>query len=101
YNYHYDGRLTSVQIGYDPAVGPPGMGTVLLLRTIEDSFERGDRSFDLGPDESPFKRRLRTHAEPSYRLAYLPLSSWRSNWVRIGRWAKRRRPLAGANRKTG
>jgi CelD/BcsL family acetyltransferase involved in cellulose biosynthesis len=100
YNYHCDGRLTSVQIGYDPAVGPKGLGTALVLRTIEDSFERRDRSMDLGPDELRFQRKLRTRVERHDRLTYLPMASWRSQAVRIARWAKRRRASASESRAT-
>ena len=89
YNYHFHGRLTGLKIGYDASLGHAGVGTALMLRSIEDSFERGDLSYDLGPGESRFQRVLRTHTETNYRLTYSPLASWRSQAVRIARWAKR------------
>ena len=54
YGYHHDGRLTGLNIGYDASLGHAGVGTALMLRSIEDSFERGDLSYDLGPGESRF-----------------------------------------------
>ncbi len=96
YNYHLHGRLTGVRVGYDASLGVSGLGTALLLRSIEDSFERGDVSFDLGPGEMPFKRRLRTHSELCYRMTYAPLGSWRSQLARLSQWASRRPAAAEA-----
>ena len=42
YNYHFHGRLTAVRFGFDASLGRQGLGTALALRSIEDSFERGD-----------------------------------------------------------
>lgn len=89
YNYHHDNRLTGLRIGYDPSVGLSGLGTALLLRTVENSCGRGDTSFDLGPGEPRFKRQLRTHTETSYRLSHTPLGSWRSQALRWARWARK------------
>jgi CelD/BcsL family acetyltransferase involved in cellulose biosynthesis len=88
YNYHYHGRLTGVQSGYDASLGCRSLGTALVLRTIEDSFNRRDVSYDLGPGESHLQRLLRTQTETSYRLTYSPLGSWRSQAARLVRWAK-------------
>jgi CelD/BcsL family acetyltransferase involved in cellulose biosynthesis len=99
YNYHFHGRLTGLRFGYDASLGLSGLGTALLLRSIEDSFERGDESLDLGPGETRFKRRLRTRAEASYRMTYAPLGSWRSQVVRVSRWAKRYSAAAEAGGK--
>ncbi|MGD9637141.1 MAG: GNAT family N-acetyltransferase [Pirellulales bacterium] len=90
YNYHYHGRLAGIRVGYDPTLGIAGLGTALVLRSIEDSCERGDESLDLGAGETQFKKRLRTGSEPSYRVTYAPLSSWRSQAVRLSRWARGR-----------
>lgn len=87
YNYHYEGRLTGLRVGYDATLGQAGLGTALLLRSLEDSCERGDISLDLGPGDTTFKCRLRSVAEPIYRMTYLPLASWRSQALRLSRWA--------------
>ncbi len=93
YNYHFQGRLTGLRVGYDAALeqsgpGRAGLGSALMLASIEDSCQRRDVSLDLGPGETPFKRRLRTHSEVSYRMIYAPLDSWRSQAVRLSRWAR-------------
>lgn len=87
YNYHHDGRLSGVRVGYDASLDIDGLGTALLLRSIEDSCERGDVSLDLGPGEMEFKRRLRTRVEDTYRNTYAPLAAWRWQAGRLSRWA--------------
>jgi CelD/BcsL family acetyltransferase involved in cellulose biosynthesis len=59
-----------------------------MLKSMEDSCRRGDRTIDFGPGEREHKRRLRTRIESTYRLTYTPLDSWRSQAVRWSRWAK-------------
>jgi len=88
YNYHFQGRLTGVRMGYDAAYGR-GLGSALMLRSIAESFARGDESYDLGPGEAPWKRSLRTHGEANYRLSYWPLGSFKSQAVRLAQWARR------------
>jgi CelD/BcsL family acetyltransferase involved in cellulose biosynthesis len=91
YNYHYQGRLTGLRIGYDANAQSSSLGNALLLSTVENSCRCGDHVFDLGAGPSVFKRRLRTRTEANYRLTYTPLGSWRSQAVRLARWAKSRR----------
>lgn len=93
YNYHFHGKLAGVRVGYNPSIGISGLGTALVLRSIEDSCERGDVSLDLGAGETQFKKRLRTRFEANYRVTYSPLGSWRSQAVRLSRWAKRLAPV--------
>ena len=89
YNYHFHGRLTGLRLATMRRSVGRGSARALMLRSIEDSFERGDVSLDLGPGETLFKRVLRTHTEANYRIMYAPLASWRSQAVRLSRWAKR------------
>jgi CelD/BcsL family acetyltransferase involved in cellulose biosynthesis len=96
YNYCYQGRITSLRIGYDASFNYGGLGRALVLRSLQDSFERGDESYDLGPVDSQMKRQLRTHTESSYQLTHAPLGSWRSQAVRLARWARRERASSGA-----
>jgi hypothetical protein len=98
YNYHHDGRVFNLRMGYDPAFGEHGFGSALLLSTIRDGIARGDRLLDFGQGEREHKRRLRTRTESTYRLTYTPISSWRSQTVRWTRWAKNhwRTPAAAA-----
>jgi CelD/BcsL family acetyltransferase involved in cellulose biosynthesis len=89
YGYHTNGEVIGLRTGFDPAAGG-GMGSALLLKVIEDSCGRGDRLIDLGAGEGEHKRRLRTRVEETYRLTYAPMHSWRSQAVRVTRWAKAR-----------
>jgi CelD/BcsL family acetyltransferase involved in cellulose biosynthesis len=95
YNYHYQGRITALRTGYDASAGHDGVGSALILKSIEDSITRGDSLIDFGPGEREHKRRLRTRTEASYRLNFTPLGSLRSqavNWSRRikQRWQKRK-----------
>jgi CelD/BcsL family acetyltransferase involved in cellulose biosynthesis len=90
YNYHHQGRLLGVRVGYDASLGISGLGTALLLRSIEDSCERGDVSLDLGPGETAFKRRLRTCVEETQRNTHAPLAAWKWQSGRLARWATQR-----------
>ena len=94
YNYNFRGRLTCLRIGYDPALRSGGHGKALLLQSIQDGFDRGDHSYDLGPGDSRLERELRTDTEKSYQLTHTPIGSWRSQAVRWARWAKKWRPSA-------
>ena len=49
---------------------PPGAGSVLLYKTIKDSFARGDVHYDLGIGYHSYKRGFRTHTETSYRFTH-------------------------------
>jgi CelD/BcsL family acetyltransferase involved in cellulose biosynthesis len=94
YNYNFCGQLTCLRIGYDPSLRSVGYGKVLLLRSIQDSFEQGDQSYDLGPGDSRLEREIRTQTESSYQLTHTPIGSWRSQAVRWTRWARKWRPSA-------
>jgi hypothetical protein len=75
-------------MGYDPAVAEKGLGSSLVLKFVQDSIERGDSMIDFGPGEREHKRRLRNRTESTYQLTYTPIDSWRSQAVRLTRWAK-------------
>jgi CelD/BcsL family acetyltransferase involved in cellulose biosynthesis len=90
YNYHCRGHVTALRTGFDASSN--GLGSALILKSIEDSCHRGDHMIDFGPGEREHKRRLRTRTESTYRLTYTPIDSWRSQAVRWGRWAKDRWP---------
>jgi CelD/BcsL family acetyltransferase involved in cellulose biosynthesis len=92
YGYHYDGRVSLMRTGFDASLGKEGFGSALVLRTIQDSTDRCDTFIDFGQGEREHKRRLRTRTEPTYRLTYTPLASWRSQTVRWTRWAKQHWP---------
>jgi CelD/BcsL family acetyltransferase involved in cellulose biosynthesis len=90
YGYHCRGNVAALRTGFDSSIS--GVGSALMLQSIEDSCRRGDLSIDFGPGEREHKRRLRTRTESTYRLTYTPIDSWRSQAVRLTRWAKSRWP---------
>jgi len=95
YGYHWQNNVIGLRTGFDASIGD-GLGTALTLRTIHDSCGRGDRVIDLGPGEREHKRRLRSRTETTYRISYTPIDSWRSQAVRLSRWAKSRLQLQPA-----
>jgi CelD/BcsL family acetyltransferase involved in cellulose biosynthesis len=98
YGYHYAGNVTAMRTGVDDATNSK-IGLALMLQVIQDSCNLGDHTIDFGPGEQELKRWLRTRTESTYRLTFTPLDSWRSQAVRLTRWAKRRfsGPVAAAS----
>ena len=90
YNYHHEGRLYGMRMGYDQAISNRGLGKVLIARNLEDSFERGDHSFDMGVGDYNFKRGFRTDVETSYQFSHYPSLILRAQGVRLTRWLKGR-----------
>ena len=91
YNYHYGSNVYGLRMGYNPEFSKQGVGKILMNRSIEDSFERGDQTLDMGVGDYDFKRRFRTDVETNYRFACYPWASWRSQGVRLTRWLKQQR----------
>jgi CelD/BcsL family acetyltransferase involved in cellulose biosynthesis len=100
YNYHFAGRLYGLRIGYDAAVSRRGLCNVLLARTLEDSFGRKDRCFDLGVGDYLFKRGFRTNVETSYQYSHYSWLPLRTQGVRLTRWLKDRLPDRPQKEKT-
>jgi len=49
YNYHFNGAVFGMRIGYDAAMGKAGAGNLLYVSALEDSFRCNDHTYDLGP----------------------------------------------------
>lgn len=100
YGYQHDGHVSALRTGYDARFEDRGIGFALILKSVEDSIARGDRSIDFGPGEREHKRRLRSRVEATRRLTYVPVNAWRSQAVQWSRWAKsrwqQRRAIAAA-----
>lgn len=60
YNLHRDGRVFGLRTGYDPEFSRFGPGALLWRFMLQDSCQRGDQWFDLGPDSPQIKRRWAT-----------------------------------------
>ena len=85
YNYHYRGHVYGLRMGYDAGVTRDGAGSVLVHRMLQDSFDRGDRVFDMGPGSQRCKRHWRTLAVPSYRYTHFPVTAVRAQALRLQR----------------
>ncbi len=94
YNYCYDGTISGLRMGYDRHFSRQGLGNVVLNYTLEDSFNRNDRQLELGVGDYPFKQRLRTDVDSSYRFTCYPRLALRAQGVRLTRWLKGRRAAA-------
>ncbi len=71
-----------------PTSIPAGVGFMMVYLARENRVQ----VVDFGPGEREHKRRLRTRQEATYRLTYMPAASWRSQAVRLTRWAKEHLP---------
>jgi len=85
YNYHFQGRVFGLRVGYDPEFKSVSVGNVLYARAIEDSFRRGDRHYDLGPGTLDAKRQLWSAVLPIYRLSCFRSFSLRQQVMRFKR----------------
>lgn len=92
YNYHCNGHVQGLRAGFNEAVTEVGSGNVLLARAIDDSFARGDSSYNLGIGWPDYKRRIRTSVRKSYRFTHYRLGKLRAQGVRLTRWVKKRLP---------
>jgi len=85
YNYHYQGEVQGIRIGYDASTTANGAGNILYVRAIEDSFARQDTVYDLGVGSLDYKRFLLTHTENSYRFTHYPPLAWKAQALRAKR----------------
>jgi CelD/BcsL family acetyltransferase involved in cellulose biosynthesis len=88
YNYHHQGEVFGLRMGYAREARDWGVGKILLARFLEDSFSRGDRVLDLGVGDFDFKVKFRTGIAASFRHSYYPWNAWRSQSVRLSQWLK-------------
>lgn len=93
YNYVSQGKLSGIRRGHAPEFAKPGVGNVLFLRMLRDSFQRDDHSLDLGPGSHEIKHRWSTEIAHSYRYTHYPLRAPRVQLLRFKHWAGGRREL--------
>lgn len=91
YNYVWCGHVYGLRTGYHEELGRAGAGSVLMARMLQDSFDRADTSFDLGPDETHIKRHWTTRVAHSYQYTHY---AWNLRAQAL-RW---RRVLSGRGR---
>ncbi|MCE5303470.1 MAG: GNAT family N-acetyltransferase [Planctomycetaceae bacterium] len=94
YGYHADGVTFGLRRGYDADRSRQGAGTVLLARTLADSFQRGDRLYDMGVGSLPSKRPFQTRLAPIWRFSHYEPSSPRTQILRVKRWWQSRQTPA-------
>ena len=103
YNYHHEGRLFGLRMGYDPEFARCGPGAVLLRRLVEDSCGRGDEEWNLGAGYVKVKRPWATQYRTSYRYTAFSTTSVSAQLLRAKRvWTSIRHGetyLAGERRK--
>jgi hypothetical protein len=85
YNYHYNGRVEGLRMGFDPAYAAGSPGAALLKMMIEDSFRRGEHTIDLGADYLHCKRHWLTRLDTSYRYTHYPLAAPKAQLLRLKR----------------
>jgi len=85
YNYQYRGYLYGLRVGYDLEAGKDGVGNLLYVHAIRDSFERGDHTYDLGPGSLDAKQYLLTSIFDIGRYSYYPAAAIRAQLVRLKR----------------
>ncbi len=90
YNYHFGGRLYGLRVGYDAGQSRAGPGNVLYGRTIEDSFQRGDRMYDLGVGSMRAKERFQTRIVSLFRYSHFHPAAPKAQLLRLKRWVQQR-----------
>jgi CelD/BcsL family acetyltransferase involved in cellulose biosynthesis len=97
YNYHYQGYVNGLRVGFDPQFAKAAPGNLLYHRVLRDAFERGDRIFDLGPGYLEAKRPWVTATPWSYRYRHYPLAAPRVQLLRLKHWLANRREAAAVS----
>jgi CelD/BcsL family acetyltransferase involved in cellulose biosynthesis len=90
YNYHFGRRLYGLRVGFDPEQSRAGPGNVLYGRTIEDSFRRGDRMYDLGVGSMRAKERFQTRIVSLFRYSHFHPAAPKAQLLRLKRWVQER-----------
>ncbi len=87
YNYCFQGHVFALRLGFDPDSAKLSPGNMVETMAIEDSFERGDTIYELGPDALESKRQLRTRLEPVWQHTHYSPSSVISQLLRVKAFA--------------
>ena len=90
YNYHYAGSIYGLRVGYDAQQSRDGVGNVLYVNAIRDSFQRGDHTYDMGVGSLEIKRYFLTRIVPIYRFSHYRLTAPRAQVLRLKRWRQHR-----------
>ena len=85
YNYHYNGYVFGLRMGFDAEATKQGAGTALLHRALRDSCERGDQIYDLGPGYLNAKRKWWNRLVTTKRYTHYPSTALKAQTLRWGR----------------
>lgn len=78
YNYHREGRLIALRMGYDRSLPASlGVGKTLISMLVEDSCRRGDQLIDLGEGNDAYKRHWRTGVRQPWKIRAATTETWR------------------------
>ena len=91
YNYHWHGHLFGLRSGYDANSAAWAAGAVLMGLQIEDGFQRGDTTLDLGTGYRDNKVPWMTKLERSYRYTYYARAVPKAQVLRLKHWWQARR----------
>ncbi|MBI1902126.1 MAG: GNAT family N-acetyltransferase [Planctomycetia bacterium] len=87
YNYTYRGHVFGLRIGYDPEISRDGVGNIMYMHALRDSFQRNDHTYDMGPGSLECKRHLWSRVQPVYRYSFYRPTGIRAQLVRFKRLA--------------
>lgn len=90
YNYFCHGLLLGLRTGYDADYKKFGPGTVLFGMIIEESFHRGDQTYDLGVGLLDYKRYWSTRIVTSSRYTHFASTSLQAQVLRLKRLYQQR-----------
>jgi len=88
YNYHREGSVFGLRMGYDASVSRHGAGTVLQGSMIQDSFQRHDPLINLGAGHLECKRHWLTSVVDSYRYTHFANAAVRVQALRLKRFMR-------------
>lgn len=101
YNYHYNGYVYGLRMGFDAEATKLGAGTAMLYRALQDSCERGDQIYDLGAGYFNAKRKWWNRMVATKRYTHYPSTVLKAQTLRWGRqlrdWIKPKDVGAGEN----
>ncbi|QDU96357.1 GNAT family N-acetyltransferase [Lignipirellula cremea] len=70
YNYHFQGQVYGMRVGFDPEFTRLTPGNVLYALAIEDCYARGDVRYDLGAGSLEIKRYFQSRIAPIYQSTH-------------------------------
>ena len=86
YNYHHNGYVLGMRLGYDSQYAKAGLGIVLYSNVIADSCQRDDHTIDMGPGSMGIKRDWMTRTAYSHHYTHYPAAALKAQILRVKHW---------------